>query len=355
MVAQFSGKSFESARLLRQLSSLGSKTVERYNCPRVFLASLPISSTTQIVDLRHVPARNLEPLFQEETRHWKEELHWDYRPSVELIRKFIDSRSLGGYLVLRDGIPAGYGFYVLEDHKGLIGGLFVSSQFAQAPITEQLLTEMMAALRATPHLERVEAQLMPFGTELDPNILSKHFRLHTRQFMLLRLDRARLSGKPLSAGLRLEPWSDRALEPAARLIHLAYADHVDGEINDQYRSEAGGMKFLRNIVLLPGCGHFLADASFLVRPVTGGAPVGMVLTSTVAEGVGHTTQICVMPGYQGHGLGRILMENSIQVLRRQRYEYLSLTVTSHNQPAVQLYEHLGFRTIKTFAAGVWQA
>ena len=49
------------------------------------------------------------------------------------------------------------------------------------------------------------------------------------------------------------------------------------------------------------------------------------------------------------------MESSIEVLRRRNYEYLSLTVTAVNRPAVELYEHLGFRTIKTFAAGVWEA
>ncbi|MFZ3215095.1 MAG: GNAT family N-acetyltransferase [Candidatus Acidiferrales bacterium] len=309
----------------------------------------------QIVDLRQIQSRALDALFQEEARHWRDELCWDYRSSIELIRRFIDSHSLSGYVAMVDGVPAGYGFFVLEDHKGLIGGLFVSSQFAQEPITKALVTEMVAALHSTPRLERVEAQLMPFGTELDPAFLSQYFKLYTRQFMLLTLAEAQLSAAPLSSGLRLEPWTDRAFEPAARLIQLAYANHVDGEINDQYRSEAGGMKFLRNIVLLPGCGQFLPEASFLVRPATGERPVGMVLTSTVAERVGHTTQVCVMPGYHGHGIGRALMESAIQALRRRRYESLSLTVTSINASAVRLYEHLGFRTIKKFAAGVWQA
>jgi ribosomal protein S18 acetylase RimI-like enzyme len=81
----------------------------------------------------------------------------------------------------------------------------------------------------------------------------------------------------------------------------------------------------------------------------------MVLTSAVAEGVGHTTQICVMPGHQGRGLGRLLMEASIQALRTMKFRTLSLTVTSANANAVRLYEDLGFRTIKSFAAGVWQA
>ena len=312
-------------------------------------------ASMQIVDLRQLHARSLEALFQEEVRHWREELYWDYRPSIELIRKFIDSRALGGYAALADGHAAGYGFYVLEDHKGLIGGLFVSPHFPQAPITQRLLTEMLGALRATPRLERVEAQLMPFGTELDPSFLSQYFRLHARQFMVLPIAEAKLLAKPLSTGLRIEPWTDRAFESAARLIQLAYADHVDSQINDQYCSEAGGLRFLRNIVLLPGCGQFLPEASFLVRPATGDRLVGMVLTSTVKERVGHTTQVCVLPGYQGHRIGRSLMEASIRALIRRKYEWLSLTVTAVNTSAVQLYEHLGFKTIKKFAAGVWQA
>ena len=309
----------------------------------------------QIVDLRQIHSRSLDGLFQEETRRWKEELHWDYRPSIDLVRKFIDSRALGGYAAKEDGRVTGYGFYVLEDYKGLIGGLFVSSQYPQAPVTERLLTEMLGALRATPRLQRIEAQLMPFGTELDPAFLSQHFRLHPRHFMFLPLPEANLSSKPLSPGLRIEPWTDRAFDSAARLIQLAYSNHVDGQINDQYRSEAGSLKFLRNIVLLPGCGQFLPEASFLVRPATGDQLIAMILTSTVDEKVGHTTQVCVMPGYQGSGIGRQLVEHSILALRKRNYESLSLTVTSINKRAIQLYEHIGFRPLKTFAAGVWEA
>jgi ribosomal protein S18 acetylase RimI-like enzyme len=308
----------------------------------------------QIVDLRQLHSRALEGLFQEEAQHWLEELRWDYRPSIDLVRKFIDSRALGGYAASENGHLTGYGFYVLEDHKGLIGGLYVSPQVQQEAITERLLTEMLTTLRATPRLERIEAQLMPFGSALDPNFLSQYFRLHTRQFMLLPIDRARVSGKAVSPGLRIDPWKDRALESAARLIQLAYANHVDSQINDQYRTEAGSLKFLRNIVLLPGCGQFLPEASFLARAATGDKPIGMVLTSTVAEGVGHTTQICVMPGYQHCGIGRLLMERSIEALRQRGYDSLSLTVTASNRGAVELYERLGFRTVKTFAAGVWQ-
>jgi len=313
------------------------------------------SKAVQLLDLRQMQTRDLERLFDEEARYWRDELSWDYRPSLDLIRRFVDSHTLGGYVAREGYEAAGYGFYVLEDHKGLIGGLFASPRFPQGEVTDSLLGEMLATLRATPRVNRVEAQIMPFGGPLDAALLSQHFRLYQRQFMMLKISEVKLKGTTLSSGMKLERWSDRNFETCARLIQIAYADHVDGDINDQYRSEAGGMKFLRNIVILPGCGQFLPEASFLVREASGEPPIGMVLTSTVAEGVGHTTQICVRPGYRGAGIGRYLMEASIQALRARHFHSLSLTVTSLNATAVKLYEELGFRTLKNFAAGVWHA
>ena len=81
--------------------------------------------------------------------------------------------------------------------------------------------------------------------------------------------------------------------------------------------------------------------------------VAAVLTSEVSSGVGHTTQICVLPGFQGHGIGRMLMQTSAEALRSMKFRELTLTVTSDNRTAVQLYEKLGFQTIKSFTAGVW--
>jgi ribosomal protein S18 acetylase RimI-like enzyme len=62
-----------------------------------------------------------------------------------------------------------------------------------------------------------------------------------------------------------------------------------------------------------------------------------------------------MPGYQRHGLGRRLIQATIQALRARRFNALSLTVTAANERAVGLYASLGFSQIKTFTAGVWQA
>jgi ribosomal protein S18 acetylase RimI-like enzyme len=316
-----------------------------------------------IVDLRQLTSRQLDPLLAEEVEQWRQELRWDYKTSVELIKKFMDAHSLTGSAAIEGDQLAGYAFYVLEERKGLVGGLFVSSRFRQQELSRKLLTDTLTTLRGIPRLARVEAQLIPFGYALDP-ILSEHgFRLYMRQFMLALL--APADGAPVldvlpgliregaGAGLILDRWEHRYFEPCARLIQLAYANHVDGEINDQYRSESGALRFLKNIIVLPGCGQFLPESSFVLREPHSHNLAGVVLNSRVSAGVGHTMQICVMPGFQGHGLGHRLMDASMRALRARQYTAVSLTVTSVNERAVRLYEKLGFTTIKRFAAGVW--
>ncbi len=312
-----------------------------------------IPSFMNIVDLRQTTVRQIEPLLEEEARHWRDELHWDYRGALELIKRFLDAHALAGCVAFENGIAAGYSFYVLEDQKGLIGGLYVSSKFPQDSIGRRLLEEMLFSMRAIPHLARIEAQLMPFSGPVDMPLLDQGFQLYTRQFMMLDLQRVHDAKAGASASMRLNRWNDRYFEPCSKLIYLAYANHVDGEINDQYRSRSGALKFLKNIILLPGCGQFVPGASFVLHEPGSDELVAAVLTSEVSPGVGHTTQICVLPGYQGHGLGRMLMQTSVEALRSMKFRELTLTVTSDNRTAVQLYENLGFHTIKSFAAGVW--
>jgi ribosomal protein S18 acetylase RimI-like enzyme len=306
-----------------------------------------------IVDLRQTMVRQLEPLLEEEAHHWREELHWDYRGALELIKRFLEARALAGCVAFEGGVAAGYCFYVLEEQKGLIGGLYVSPRYEQATVGRRLLEELLFGMRALPQLNRIEAQLMPFGGPVDEPLKEQGFRLHTRQFMLLDLPSFPEPTASSSAGMRLDRWHDRYFDPCAKLIYLSYANHVDGDINDQYRSRSGALRFLKNIILLPGCGQFVPSASFVLRQAGGDELIGAVLTSEVSPGVGHTTQICVLPGYQGHGLGRMLMLTAIDTLRTMKFKELTLTVTADNKTAVQLYEKLGFHTIKSFTAGVW--
>ena len=312
-------------------------------------------TSMRLVDLRQLGVHQMSSLLDEEAALWRTELHWDYQFSIELIKKFLDTHSLAGVVALENDRPIGYGFYVVEEHKGMLGGLFVSPKYSETGVGEQVLGDIVQTLRGTPQVSRIEAQLMPFGASLEGLLTRNDFRLFPRHFMIYKLDSHVKKLVDYAPGLRTERWHERHMAACAELIHLTYANHIDGAINDQYRSRSGAMKFLKNIVILPGCGQFEARASFVLRDELTDQLIGVVLTSIVAPGVGHTTQLCVLPGHQGHGLGRRLMLAAMDALKEQRASELSLTVTSSNEKAVKLYEELGFRKLKTFVAGVWAA
>jgi ribosomal protein S18 acetylase RimI-like enzyme len=307
----------------------------------------------EILDLRQLRAHDLEPLLQEETRVWREQLRWDYRNSADLIRRFVDARSLPGYVALDDGRTVGYSFFVYEDYKGLIGNLFVSRPYCGA--TEgRLLTHVIETMQGTPGIRRIEAQLMTFWPgALEPVFRQEQFEAYSRLFMLLEL----ASAPPLpardAAPIQFLPWDERYSDAAAELIVRAYHHHVDSQVNDQYCSQVGALRFLHNIIHYPGCGSFHRAGSSLAFQGQAGGLCGLVLTSVVGPGVGHVTQVCVTPEFQGTGVGYELMRRGIESFRESGFTSVSLTVTAANRHAVRLYERMGFGTLKEFSAFVW--
>jgi ribosomal protein S18 acetylase RimI-like enzyme len=316
----------------------------------------------KIVDLREVHPRALEGLFDEQARFWRDVFLWDYRPALDMIRRFVGSRSLEGFAVVEGDDAVAYSFYVLEDRKGLIGDFFVSPRLSPQDVAYPLLTRILASLQMIPWISRIETHIMPLEASMLQFLTQRGFSLYERQFMRQDLANGEhasgeggLASVPQSNAFVVERWNDRDAGGVARLIQLAYATHVDSQINDQYSSEAGARHFLRNITQTLACGEFLREASFVLWPRGESQPAGVILAARVADGVAHITQICVMPGYQRNGIGRTLMDASAGALRARHYHGLTLTVTSANQPAVRLYETLGFRTLRKFCAGVWRA
>lgn len=314
----------------------------------------------EILDLRHFSSGDLRPLLEEETDTWLRLLSWDYSSSADMILRYVDARILPGYAALDRGRICGYSFFVYEGSKGVVGDLYVTRGGTRAPehlIEIQLLTHVIETLQQSPGIHRVEAQLLvhPTGEVCEP-FVEKSFYRHPRLFMELPL-RGRpaiASRKPLPASIELRRWSDQDYQAAAGVITASYRGHVDSDINDQYRSVAGTLRFLNNIVRFPGCGVFDPGASFLAIHRPSRAPIGLILCSRVKNDVGHITQVCVNPEYRGLGLGEALLCASATDLQRRGFSMLSLTVTEANRGAVRLYETLGFHTDRVFDAFVWE-
>lgn len=311
-----------------------------------------------VLDLRQFRASQLESLLQAEAAEWARTLDWDYAASADLIRQYIEARLLPGYVLLERSLgrahPLGYGFFIYEGHKGMLGNLFVAPAHrgTSHAAERRLLEHMISTLCASPGLERIEAQLMPFPPDvLAHQFAARGFSAYRRVFLEIELAGLPAAAPPCAG---LEPWGGASFEEAARLILRAYAGHVDGRINDQYRTFAGASRFMHNIAHYPGCGNFDATASFLVRSLPRADLEGMILASRVKADVAHITQVCVLPEQRRHGRGRSLLHATLASLRRQGLRAATLTVTRENEPALALYRQLGFRTLTEFDAYVWE-
>jgi ribosomal protein S18 acetylase RimI-like enzyme len=351
---------------------------------------LTIAAQVEILDIRHFSARQLRPLLEQEADLWREQLRWDYRSSTELLLQYLDSKVLPGFAAIDHGRICGFTFCVYEGAKAIVGDVFAidtptTPAGSAVHTTRSLLRHLLEVLLHLPTVDRVESQLLLHdeGTTTPP-FLDSGFSLYPRLFMECDLTpggagRERLSSNrshsgaaathqdatasqirtaalqaepALPAHLALRRWSGIHYQAAAALIHESYAGHIDAQINDQYRSLHGSVRFLHNIVRFPGCGVFAPDSSWIVVDRHTGHLAGMILTSIVSEHVAHITQLCVGPAYRGTGLGRTLLRHCIQNLHQMNFEAITLTVTAQNQRAVRLYEHFGFFVRHRFDAMV---
>ncbi len=308
---------------------------------------MDVAQQVEVLDLRHFSGKQLRPLLEAESRVWEERLRWNYRSATELLLDYLDSRVLPGFVATDRGRICGFAFCVYEGQKAVIGDVYSVGEGGRPAeeISRLLLKHLLELVDHSPTVRRVESQLLLYeaGT-LSGVFLEAGFQVFPRLFLECELDgpAAAAAGEEFSAGLELGRWAGSDYQVAAELIHRSYAGHIDALINDQYRSLAGSLRFLHNIVRFPGCGVFEAQHSWVLREAATGRLGGLVLCSRIAEDVAHVTQLCVAPAFRGRRLGEKLLRHAMQQLRRAGYAAVTLTVTEENRRAVALYEDLGF-------------
>jgi GNAT superfamily N-acetyltransferase len=314
----------------------------------------------EILDLRHFAAADLRSLLEEEVAVWRSTLHWDYRSSADMILRYADSRILPGFTAIERGRVHGYCFFVYEGAKGVIGDLFVENSASMGDrrhsIEIELLRHTISTLQQSPGLHRVEAQLLIHSSgHLIAPFLEEGFRRYRRLFLALPIDDSYSDpARLLPHDIEIHRWAEADYQPAAGIITSAYQGHIDSDVNDQYRTTAGSLRFLNNIVRFPGCGVFDPTSSFVATHRPTHTRIGILLCSRVRHDVGHITQVCTLPEYRGQGIGEHLLRYCYADLAARRFSELSLTVTEENQRAHALYDRLGFHHVHTFDGFVWE-
>ena len=319
------------------------------------MAAVPEAQVPVLLDLWQIRGQDLDPMLEEEVRTWRQELDWDFQPSADLVRRFVDVHALNGYALLVGDEVVGYSYYVCEDHKGLVGDLYLRAKNRTADNAPRLLGAVIEPLVRTPYVRRIESQLM-LARYLQPRLLpsAAFARSFERNFMAVDASVATSLPPRRLEGVVLDRWSERWQDETASLIASAYRGHIDSEINDQYRSTSGARRFLFNIVQYPGCGTFFEPASCVAIQTRDGRLCGVSLTSMVSKESGHITQICVAPSVKGKGVGYAMLRHSLEVMAQSGVTKVSLTVTAANTAAVRLYLRVGFRLVRRFHAFVWK-
>ena len=111
---------------------------------------------------------------------------------------------------------------------------------------------MIETLQQSPGIQRIEAQLLMHLTgSVSRPFTEQGFHRHARLFMTLPLNGGIARPSKMPPEIEICRWTEQDYQTAAAVITTAYRGHVDSQINDQYRSLSGSLRFLNNIVRFP--------------------------------------------------------------------------------------------------------
>jgi ribosomal protein S18 acetylase RimI-like enzyme len=278
-----------------------------------------------------------------------EELLWDYSEVSAAVLSGLERRALTGF-VLREGPRSvAYSYYMLDGGRAIVGSLFAADGFRGKGHEESLLDVVLAAAQARPGNDRVECQtLFSTSRKADERFARAGFESRRRHYLVRPLD---VTVAVPRHSFRLRPMRREDVGAAAQVIHRSHQGSLDAALNLTYATPALCRSFVETLVLRAGCGRFDAEASLVAEG--GEGLVGVLLASQLSATNGHICQVSVLRDEQSRGLGTVLVTSALRAFRRQGLTSASLSVTLENQRAYRLYQTLGFRLRKEFAAHAW--
>jgi ribosomal protein S18 acetylase RimI-like enzyme len=95
------------------------------------------------------------------------------------------------------------------------------------------------------------------------------------------------------------------------------------------------------------------NASFAI--LSEGDIAGFILIVSRSDEEEHLESIGIHPKFRGMGLGKALLDKSIEVLRCQEAQNFTLGVDPVNTPAVRLYEQFRFETVSRTTRFAWNS
>lgn len=170
------------------------------------------------------------------------------------------------------------------------------------------------------------------------------------------LTRCEFAQPELAAGYRWVEWSPELLGRHAAVKHRCFETEKDGQVFPSLRSAEGCQRLMDYIATHP---LFVPTATWLL--VQDDAITGSVIDCGTIQGLatipdsGAIQNVGIVPEHRGLGLGRALVQAALRGFHASGLTHISLEVTAANEPAVMLYQSLGFRVTKTLYRSVDEA
>jgi ribosomal protein S18 acetylase RimI-like enzyme len=241
---------------------------------------------------------------------------------------------------------------MIDASRVIVGSIFASCAVRGRGLEEALADAVIADARAERGSGRVESQtLFCTSPSVDVRFARAGFAGRARHYMRRDLDETTPPEAPPPPGVSLRPLRRGDLPAAAEIVFRSHAGSVDAAMNLTYSTPATCRTFVDTLVVRSGCGRFDPEASRLAEGPRG--PVGVIIASRLARANGHVCQVSVAPEAQGRGLGAALVTRALVAFRDQGLASATLSVTVANEQAHRLYEVLGFRVARVFAAHAW--
>ena len=138
------------------------------------------------------------------------------------------------------------------------------------------------------------------------------------------------------------PWDPALLADHAEVHYRAFCQELDAQLFPSFGDYFGCRLLLENI---SSSAYFVPQATWLIACAT--ECCGTIQCSSFMPRVGTIQNVGVVPEHRGKGLGRALLLQALHSFRQLGFHRAALEVTAENEPAVRLYESLGFRTVQT--------
>jgi GNAT superfamily N-acetyltransferase len=106
--------------------------------------------------------------------------------------------------------------------------------------------------------------------------------------------------------------------------------------------------FAAELASLPG--PYVPPRGRLLLALAGGEAAGCVALRPLDSGVCEMKRLYVRPPFRGQGLGKLLAERIVEEARAIGYLKMKLDTLPFMQPAIRLYESLGFSSCTAYYA-----